>query len=508
MTDVQDQRELFLLFCLVLMVAAPVLSWLVLPNRTERAARLWFGGAALLGLTAVIFYFQRSGNSTLLLVVNVAVGLMALDAIGLELQPHRDIRWRRIVGPIAAAALIHEMLLWAMNQQIISQAGLLAPRLTLLVTLEWWLVARALRLASVRRSRGMVLIAIGTGLLGLTNTGRLAAVLLGAQGMGAEVDSRVLPVLGSVLTLTSLTYSFGFVSYALERTWQRAAESTAELAHAEAREALAQSHSQELRQLVEQRDAMLMTSSRLSAIRAMGLYNAAIVHEISQPLQALRSTLDRLELLHTGGAARDPSADPRSFELIRAAQDLTGKASGVIQSLRRLMAARPADPQTVHLNACVHEILSILKGEAQRRGVIFDCVLDPRLDKQPVRAEALLFQRLVMNLVGNSLDAVMSSASHPRIVQLLCEQVVHQDQLWARLVVRDSGPGFPESVLTGDSSDFMTQKHGGMGVGLTLCRILASAWQGELRLDRASWPDGAHASTGRGAQVEFLLPLV
>ena len=504
MDALQSERELFLIFCMTLMVAAPIVSWLVIPSRAERSARLWFLGAALLGMVSVVYFLNRAGT-TVLITVNLAAAGLAVEALRGELG-RRPFPWSHMGLMLLGIAAGHELLLSAWEAGHIVEGWVLGPRVLMLVVAEWWIVMLALQVSRLHDSRGLLLTAFGTGLLGVINTLRLLLIVMGTTGMGPEIGSRAFPTLAAVLTFTALTYSFGYVAFALEKSWARTARAQEELARAQEREAAQRGHAQELQELIAQRDEMLMQSTRLMTLRTMGLYNAAVVHEISQPLQALRAVLDGMRL--------DEVSRGQPSQELEQAGEMAAKAAMLVQSLHRLLSHQQSAVRPVSLNECIAAIAPVLQGEARRLEVDFEWAPDPRLDSCTVQIEPLLMQRLLMNLVGNSLDALSRCPPGSRRIRVSTARLDAPEPAGAQLQVQDSGPGFAESVLEGRTPSVVSSKSNGMGLGLNLSRMLVSSWKGTLALGTAAWtetpgtpnrPDSQPA--GPGAQVTVRLPL-
>jgi C4-dicarboxylate-specific signal transduction histidine kinase len=490
----RPELQAFVILCNFLLVASPVAAWSVIPGKGENSTKLWFLGAGCLAAVGNIYYIE-SRWVTAYFTANFAAAVFALEALSQESRPE-DIPWVRMLGIIVAAAVLHAASEEALQAGWITAAMQLAPRVFVFTVLEGWILVRALRLAHAQRSRGLLLVAVGLAPLVLANAARLAAIAAGSGEMGPEATSKAFPVLAALLTLTAVTYNFGFLAFALEKSHVRTLVAQANEASAQARERAALEHGRELQQLIAQRDELLMSSTRLSAVSALGLYNAAIVHEISQPLQALRSSLDGMKLLlerETDSKARDhllPELDQ--------AINLNSKASVVIQSLRRLITSRPTALMPISPHEAIRAVLPVIGAECQRRGVRLTVQLAQDLDSARVPGDLLLLQRTVMNLVGNGLDALSPVSSGSRQIHLLTEEVALRGKPALRLRIEDSGPGLPHAVLSAPKGSLVTFKADGMGMGLTLARLIMAAWDGDLDL-------GTAQELG-GAQIDLVMP--
>jgi signal transduction histidine kinase len=105
-----------------------------------------------------------------------------------------------------------------------------------------------------------------------------------------------------------------------------------------------------------------------------------------------------------------------------------------------------------------------------------------------VRGERQALHQLVWNLVRNGLEAAEGEA------RVRVDLRASGDL--AEVLVSDNGPGFPADVLAAPFEARRSQKAGGMGIGLILCRWIAERHQGQIRL----------GNTAQGARVQVLLP--
>jgi len=99
---------------------------------------------------------------------------------------------------------------------------------------------------------------------------------------------------------------------------------------------------------------------------------------------------------------------------------------------------------------------------------------------------------IVLNLVNNALESMGETGS--RVV--VSTRWIRDGE--ARLVVADDGPGIPPELLDKVQEPFFSTKHGGVGLGLAICRSLA--WQNGGGLEVKS-------VAGAGTRVEVELRL-
>ncbi|MGZ2746172.1 sensor histidine kinase [Burkholderia stagnalis] len=221
-----------------------------------------------------------------------------------------------------------------------------------------------------------------------------------------------------------------------------------------------------------------------SKLAALGQMAAGITHELNQPLAALRSFSDNTRVLLDRG---EQAAARENLEAIAALTERMGKITNQLKLF--VGRARPRNEQALVVRA-LRSVLALL-GE-RLRGV--ELVLTLRDgDGEPPRAapldlandhpelvarcEDLRLEQVLINLLGNALDAVASSAAAPRI-----EVAIDASAATLAIQVRDNGPGIPPDLLPRLFEPFFTTKEmgRGLGLGLAISSSIASDAGGSL----------------------------
>jgi signal transduction histidine kinase len=89
-------------------------------------------------------------------------------------------------------------------------------------------------------------------------------------------------------------------------------------------------------------------------------------------------------------------------------------------------------------------------------------------------------RRVLINLVGNALDAFEGSATEEPHLQILSGQNLAGTEAWIR--VRDNGPGIDAETARKLFDPFYTTKRSGTGLGLALSRKVVEAHGGSIEL--------------------------
>ena len=208
----------------------------------------------------------------------------------------------------------------------------------------------------------------------------------------------------------------------------------------------------------------------LEAKRALLL---AISHELRSPLTRARLNA---ELLPEDGEAAAPRA-----ALLRDLQEMAGLISDLLESERLAGRHAALQREATDLTALARGVLDEL---ASRHPGAARVALRCDGDLGAVSVDPARVRLLLRNLLDN---ALRHAGDAPQPPELLLQR--EADEL--RIVVRDHGPGVDAAQLQRLAEPFYrpdsarTRAAGGVGLGLTLCRLVAEAHGGTLHLAQA-----------------------
>ncbi|WP_438395192.1 sensor histidine kinase [Caballeronia sp. DA-9] len=280
---------------------------------------------------------------------------------------------------------------------------------------------------------------------------------------------------------------------------ERVAERTADLSQANA--LLTKEVSERTRAEQDLRAAHdeLIQASKLAALGQMA---AGITHELNQPLAALRSFSDNTRVFIERG---DHVAANENLEAIAALTERMGK---ITNQLKLFVAkARPKNART-DVRRALRNVLAMLQPRLKHVKVALSADGQPPLH---VRCEDLRLEQILINLIGNALDAVQS-CDVPRIeIELLTHETT------VEIVVRDNGPGIAADILPRLFEPFFTTKEmgHGLGLGLAISSAIARDYGGTLvarnvaRQIEVDGPEGGtQADADRSQGAEFVITLL
>jgi C4-dicarboxylate-specific signal transduction histidine kinase len=362
---------------------------------------------------------------------------------------------------------------------------------TTFVGLNVLLSALVWQLRHTHRSRSLLLIQVAFAIHAGAYLNRLYQYAM--TGLPEYLDIFSFSWVSNLVTLSTILtivlICFGYWGFTLEK-------SNSEKSHAQRGQRQAEAESETMRSLVKERDQLLMLNARVSSLSSLSSFSAMLVHDISQPLQALELGLYDLQNQVTPLQAT-AQLQPRIDSLML----LSGKASEMVSSLRRLMIRGQDQMDAINLLASVQTIFPILQGEANQRNIAL------RLSSQLqhaccVQANEVMLQRIVFNLVANAMDALdslkESRLQEPCIhIELIPRQRKGQD--WVVLQISDNGPGWPADMMQELTGPVVSSKAHGSGLGLLLTQSMVRLWGGHIALKNQP------AEHGCGAVVKLWL---
>jgi signal transduction histidine kinase len=210
---------------------------------------------------------------------------------------------------------------------------------------------------------------------------------------------------------------------------------------------------------------------RVARLTTMGELLASLAHEINQPLAAVATSGNAcLRWLN-----RDqPDLDAARQAVARIVQD-AHRAGDVIRGLRAL--AQKSGPQLTRLDIrdTIEEVLALTHGELQRHRIVLRT--DLSAGKQPVFGDKVQLQQVLLNLIMNAIQAMAATVDHRRELTL---SVTLAEPGHVQVMVEDTGPGLDPAIAPRIFEPFFTTKSDGLGIGLSICRSIIEAHDGQL----------------------------
>jgi signal transduction histidine kinase len=237
------------------------------------------------------------------------------------------------------------------------------------------------------------------------------------------------------------------------------------------------------------RSNMMLERERDQKLLNAQAITASIAHEIRQPLGALVAS-GETALVYL--AKTPPEVEGVRTSVERMIGD-GYRAAEVLDAIRALFRKGDEERQQADLNAIALDVLNAMGRELRAHEIDVRTELDSGLPLVSVHKGQL--QEVLVNLVGNALDAMAATAGRDRVLRLTSRHNGHDT---VSVAVQDSGPGIDPRKIEGMFTAFVTTKAQGTGLGLAICRMIIERHGGELT---------ASSDGKRGALFQFALPI-
>lgn len=226
--------------------------------------------------------------------------------------------------------------------------------------------------------------------------------------------------------------------------------------------------------------SQLIQSERLALV---GRLLASVSHELNNPLQAIQNALFLLkEETNLSGQAK------QDLDVILAEAE---RMAALIERLRdAYRPIRMKDFQPVELNGLIEDVHTLIATHMRQKEIAFEFFPDPDLPN--ISGVSDQIRQVVLNLFLNAIEVMKPGGRLTAQTRNLKE---NNEVLFS---VKDSGPGIKPEMLPKVFDAFITSKHTGTGLGLTITHDIIQQHHGKIEAEND--PEG-------GAVFHIWLPI-
>jgi C4-dicarboxylate-specific signal transduction histidine kinase len=197
---------------------------------------------------------------------------------------------------------------------------------------------------------------------------------------------------------------------------------------------------------------------------------ASIAHEVRQPLTAMVTSADAgLRFLDRAVPNLDKAKE--SFRNIAADGH---RAGAVVASLRANFKTEVQERTAIDIDELIEEAIALGYSDLQQHGVLVRA--EPNRRMRGIMGNRVQLQQVLVNLITNAIDS-MSANDGPKILTVRSES---DDANGVIVSVADTGSGIDSHHSDRIFNPLFTTKSGGMGMGLSICRAIIEAHDGQL----------------------------
>jgi signal transduction histidine kinase len=187
----------------------------------------------------------------------------------------------------------------------------------------------------------------------------------------------------------------------------------------------------------------------------------------------------------------DPSA-PDNIEYARVALEELSRVERSVSHLLRFARDEDLRRRPMHFGEVVDSAVETFRDRAGRSGVEIVCHLE---QQALLEGDAEKLRRVVINLLGNALDALEESGKPDGRIEVSLGENLAGTEIWLRIA--DNGPGLDGVTRDHLFDPFHTSKETGTGLGLPISRKLVDAHGGGIEV---------HSEPGEGTEFVVTLP--
>lgn len=192
----------------------------------------------------------------------------------------------------------------------------------------------------------------------------------------------------------------------------------------------------------------------------LGKLTASLVHEIRNPLSAIKLNLDYMNM------AKDDLPDDLK-EIVNESLDAFDQVTFLIEDVLDFTRKPSGIIHNVHIDSITDRCLKIISVSARLKGINIEKQISPKLPTLNVNKNKLM--QIFLNLLNNAVDA---SEEKGKIIIKAYETNLDKEKcvVWE---VQDFGYGIKDEDKAKILEGFYTTKTKGHGIGLGVCKKLA-----------------------------------
>ncbi len=244
--------------------------------------------------------------------------------------------------------------------------------------------------------------------------------------------------------------------------------------------------------LEQERQKIQETNARLNRLAALSAMSAGVVHEIAQPLNAIKVIAEGAILwMETYGRLDEEEI----LENYRGIAGQAGKIADIIQHMRSFASSgKGVASEPCCLNSVLENTLNLMGRQLSSHGISIRLDTQPNLP--PIKGNANRLEEVLINLLDNARQAFDQISGREKYI--LCKTVVLDDQVI--IEIADNATGIDQEIQEQILNPFFTTKQeGNMGLGLSIVQSIISRMDGSMEISN---------NEQGGATFRLILPVM
>ena len=246
-----------------------------------------------------------------------------------------------------------------------------------------------------------------------------------------------------------------------------------------------------VRKLREQRSKEHLDElAHVTRLGLMGELASGIAHEVNQPLTAVVNYANAcINLIRA-----------EHYDLVQLTDILSKtsqqahKAGQIIHRLRDLVKAKKIHNSLININHLIYNAIDLCTSYIKQYDIQLNFELSENIPD--IFVDTVQIEQVILNLIKNSIDALSNNDhSYSPIINIKTNLISNK---YLEIRISDNGPGIKLTDQGKIFNPFYTTKSSGMGMGLSICRSIIEAHEGEISFE---------SSVKKGTTFYFSLPI-
>ncbi len=232
--------------------------------------------------------------------------------------------------------------------------------------------------------------------------------------------------------------------------------------------------------------AQLVHSHKMAA---MGQLGAGLAHELNQPLCAIKGYAQMM--------ISSVPPDDQNRELLEEIVTQTNRMNKIINSIRSYARTAGNEYKPMDLNKCIEDAFMLFESQLREKNIKTSFELGEQLPQ--IKGDLNQLQQVFMNLISNSMDAMVSSGAQEKQVKV--KTVFLNEDNAVEVIFSDNGVGIPQEIVSEIFNPFFTTKPqgSGAGLGLSIASGIVKTHMGEI---------GVVSEPGKFTDFHIIFPTV
>ncbi|MHB1687851.1 MAG: two-component system sensor histidine kinase NtrB [Ignavibacteriaceae bacterium] len=199
-------------------------------------------------------------------------------------------------------------------------------------------------------------------------------------------------------------------------------------------------------------------------LQILGKLTASLLHEIRNPLSAIKLNLDYLNMI-------EADLTVEAVESVDVCKDALSRIQYLMDNVLTFTRKNSNGSVTCSINGITKNAVEIMLPSALKKNIKIQIFLDEEIPQGYYNKSKLL--QVFLNLITNAIESCKDGGE-------IIIKTYNQNSDYIIWEIQDTGVGISEENKDKIFQDFFTSKEKGTGLGLSVCKMLLQEYQADL----------------------------